>query len=316
MSKRKRVVLSLGDKMKIIEGIKNGESGSKLAQIYGVGVSTISDIKKNSASLMKFTYALEKEDGSSQRKVMKKPKNEILENAVFTWFLQKRACGQRISGPLLCEKALDFNKCLVVILLSKRAVDEYDLDFLNADETGLNWKALPSRSLSSRRENAAPGHKVSKDRVTVMVCVNARGTHRLPLLLIVEVWNAVESQTLKRAWNKLLKLSPSANPVMNPQEDYFEEITEAVKILSIGEVCDEENIKEWLDCDKIVDDLNGCENAEKEETETKDERQGPSHAEAFEALEIAFKWFERQEESDSLQLLQLMRIRDLAALKR
>nr|XP_032523988.1 jerky protein-like [Danaus plexippus plexippus] len=188
MSKRKRVVLSLGDKMKIIEGIKNGESGSKLAQIYGVGVSTISDIKKNSASLMKFTYALEKEDGSSQRKVMKKPKNEILENAVFTWFLQKRACGQRISGPLLCEKALDFNKCLVVILLSKRAVD-------------------------------------------------------------VEVWNAVESQTLKRAWNKLLKLSPSANPVMNPQEDYFEEITEAVKILSIGEVCDEENIKEWLDCD-------------------------------------------------------------------
>ncbi|XP_061380936.1 uncharacterized protein LOC133319700 [Danaus plexippus] len=68
--------------------------------------------------------------------------------------------------------------------------------------------------------------------------------------------------------------------------------------------------------EEIVDDLNGCENAEKEETETKDECQGPSHAEAFEALEIAFKWFERQEESDSLQLLQLMRIRDLAALKR
>nr|XP_032519902.1 jerky protein homolog-like [Danaus plexippus plexippus] len=144
----------------------------------------------------------------------------------------------------------------------------------------------------------------------------------------VEAWNAVESLTLTRAWNKLLKLSPSANPATNPQEDCFEEITEAVKILSIGEGCDEENIKEWLDCDsedpgfqilsdeEIVDDLNGCENEEKEETETEDECQGPSHAEAFEALEIAFKWFERQEESDSLQLLQLKRIRDLAVMKR
>ena len=49
------VVLSLEDK---IDGKKNSESSSKLvAQIYGVGVSTISDIK-NSATLMKFTCAL------------------------------------------------------------------------------------------------------------------------------------------------------------------------------------------------------------------------------------------------------------------
>ncbi|CAG4948668.1 unnamed protein product [Parnassius apollo] len=37
---------------------------------------------------------------------------------------------------------------------------EYDLDFVyNADETGLNWKALTSKSLASRHENAAPRHK-------------------------------------------------------------------------------------------------------------------------------------------------------------
>lgn len=30
--------------------------------------------------------------------------------------------------------------------------------------------------------------------------------------------------------------------------------------------------------------------------------QVPSHAEAFEPLDIAFKWFERQDESDSVQL--------------
>ncbi|XP_050338865.1 jerky protein homolog-like [Bactrocera neohumeralis] len=511
MSKRKRVVLSLNDKVKIIKSIKNGESGSKLAQIYGVGTSTISDIKKNSDAIMKFTCALEKEDGSSQRKVMKKSQNEILENAVYTWFLQKRACGQPISGPLLCEKALDFNQKLggdnsfkascgwlarfksrhgireleiqgkklsANVASANSFVDElkefldekeYDFDFVyNADETGLNWKALPSRSLASHRENAAPGHKVSKDRVTVMVCANANGTHRLPLLLIgksknprcfknvkipltyanqkkawmntdifitwyentfipevkkfqkdvgkegdvlllldnapthpsaetlnrengkftvkflppnvtsilqpmdqsiietlkrlyrkqllrrllttedseiettlkffketnlkdcyymlVEAWNSVEMQTLKRAWNKLLKLTLS-NSSIKPHDD-FKEITEAMKILSIGEGCDEENIKEWLNCDnedpgfqiltdeEIIEDLNNNEREDEEDTETGEVCQVPSHAEAFEALDIDFKWFERQDVSDPIQLLQLKRIRDLAAMKR
>jgi len=63
--------------------------------------------------------------------------------------------------------------------------DKFDMDFIyNADETGLNWKALPSKSLVSQREAAAPGYKLSKDRITVMVCANATGTHKMPLLLI------------------------------------------------------------------------------------------------------------------------------------
>lgn len=44
---------------------------------------------------------------------MKKPKTELLEDAVFTRFMQNRASGLPISaGPLLCEKALYFNKKL------------------------------------------------------------------------------------------------------------------------------------------------------------------------------------------------------------
>lgn len=63
--------------------------------------------------------------------------------------------------------------------------NNYDLDFIyNADETGLNWKSLPSKSLASRRENSASGYKSGKERVTIMVCANATGTHRMPLLLI------------------------------------------------------------------------------------------------------------------------------------
>ena len=62
--------------------------------------------------------------------------------------------------------------------------------------------------------------------------------------MLVEAWNVMKSQTLKRAWNKLSKLNHSANPAMETQEDCFKSITEAVKILSIGEGWNEEKIKE------------------------------------------------------------------------
>lgn len=48
----------------------------------------------------------------------------------------------------------------------------------NADETGLNFKMLPKRSLASRDEKSAPGHKMNKQRVTVLFCSNASGSFR------------------------------------------------------------------------------------------------------------------------------------------
>lgn len=54
----------------------------------------------------------------------------------------------------------------------------------NADETGLNYKALPTKTLASFCENYAPGYKMQNQRVTLMVCANANGTHRLPLLVL------------------------------------------------------------------------------------------------------------------------------------
>ncbi|CAH2217865.1 jg17698 [Pararge aegeria aegeria] len=71
-SKRKRVVLSLADKLKIIEQLDKGVTGKKLSEIYGVGQATISDIKNSKSTLLNFVSVLENEDGSSSRKTMKK----------------------------------------------------------------------------------------------------------------------------------------------------------------------------------------------------------------------------------------------------
>lgn len=54
-------------------------------------------------------------------------------------------------------------------------------DIYNADETGLFWKSLPSRTLATRMR---PGEKLQKDRITLMLCCNAAGTHKLPMLVI------------------------------------------------------------------------------------------------------------------------------------
>ncbi|XP_044005578.1 jerky protein homolog-like [Aphidius gifuensis] len=57
-------------------------------------------------------------------------------------------------------------------------------DIYNADETGLNWRSLLKKSLAARQESAARGFEVSKEKITIMTCANAAGTHKLPLLVI------------------------------------------------------------------------------------------------------------------------------------
>lgn len=143
---------------------------------------------------------------------------------MYLWFAQKRSEGIPLSGPLLREKALLFNQKLgedpgfkasklekfknrhgirelniqgeKLSAVSIETIDAYKKQFekliagftrdqiYNADETGLNYKALPTKTLSSLSEKYAPGHKMQKQRVTVMVCANASGSHRMPLFIL------------------------------------------------------------------------------------------------------------------------------------
>ncbi|KFD62016.1 hypothetical protein M514_11293 [Trichuris suis] len=54
----------------------------------------------------------------------------------------------------------------------------------NADETALFWKSTPRRTLTTADAESPAGHKASKERVTVLCCSNAAGTHRCTLLVI------------------------------------------------------------------------------------------------------------------------------------
>ncbi|GBM91972.1 Jerky [Araneus ventricosus] len=54
----------------------------------------------------------------------------------------------------------------------------------NADEKGLLWRCLPTSTLAGGGEKAAKGFKKNKDRLTVLLCANASGNHRVTPFVI------------------------------------------------------------------------------------------------------------------------------------
>ena len=57
-------------------------------------------------------------------------------------------------------------------------------DLFNADETGLQYKSLPEKTLALRNETKVPGHKTKKERMAAMLFANASGSFRVPPLCI------------------------------------------------------------------------------------------------------------------------------------
>uniref|UniRef100_K7GFI0 DDE-1 domain-containing protein n=1 Tax=Pelodiscus sinensis TaxID=13735 RepID=K7GFI0_PELSI len=69
----------------------------------------------------------------------------------------------------------------------KKLVSEHELSadqIYNADETGLFWRCLPTSALAGESESSASGFRQNKDCLTVLICANASGNHRIKLLVI------------------------------------------------------------------------------------------------------------------------------------
>ncbi|GBP93350.1 Jerky protein homolog-like [Eumeta japonica] len=315
VSKRKRVVLSLADKLKIIEQLDKGVTGKKLSEIYGVGQATISDIKTAS--------------------------NGWLRNFKFRHGVRELdLAGEKLSADSAAAENF--------IEKFKTASESYDPRNL------VPW-TCPGHN---------PGHKVSKERVTVLNCANSTGNHKLPLLLIgksrnprafkkktslfyksqpkawmtaalftewydevfipevkkhqksvekkaAEAWSLVTPVTLRRAWNKLKGLPSEKNKKKESEENEKQEYGEDdddEDALSLEEI--RKMIVKFLVVQNVREDVE----VEVEELSADVEVDaGPSASEAFAGLETALKWMERQPECDHLQLLNVKRMRDLTA---
>ena len=140
----------------------------------------------------------------------------------FEWFCRARSNNLPVSGPLIREKALaiakelglhDFkasvgwldkfrsrhNISFRTVCGESSAVDENivsdwqkritgicesyeERNIFNCDETGLFFRTLPSKTMAFKGENCAGG-KISKERLTVLLCVNMIGEFEKPLII-------------------------------------------------------------------------------------------------------------------------------------
>lgn len=223
--KRKHKTLTIKEKNEILDRLNRNESFSSLASEYGVGRSTIYDIKKNRENIQKFVSTTD--CGPGKRQTLRKAENPEVEEALYMWFLQERNRNTPISGPILAMKAKFFYKeitkkddfvaskgwlerfksrhgiRLMTVTGEKLSndascIEPFKLRFLqkvknldlcpsqvyNADESGLLWRVIPSKTFVSHSEKAVPGRKVSKERVTILPCANASGTHKLKMVVI------------------------------------------------------------------------------------------------------------------------------------
>ena len=90
----------------------------------------------------------------------------------------KRVCGESNSVAQNSEEMENWKNKLANIL------DEFSADQIyNADETGIFYRLLPDKTLEFKNVDCHGG-KLSKDRLTALVCSNMSGTDKLPLLVI------------------------------------------------------------------------------------------------------------------------------------
>lgn len=213
-------MVTIEEKLAAIKRVHNGEILRKVAADYNVGKSTISDwmkqkdkleqniskqqhkkmmkssknCKLNEAMFLWFTQQREKGAPLSGPIIQEKARimfEKLGENTseftASTGWLDKWKTRYGIRQLNICGEKLSADRDAVDVFKTEfqEFTEGYTKDQIyNADETGLNFKMLPQKSLASKQEKSAPGHKMNKERITVLACSNASGEHRLPLLCI------------------------------------------------------------------------------------------------------------------------------------
>ena len=145
--KRKRTVLSIEDKVAIIKQLESS-SANGIAERYDIGKDTVSDIKKKCDKILRFNQEMRNMGISKKVKVMKVGDDEQHDKAIYLWFKQKWMEGVPISGPILCEKAVQLHKKM------------YGEESSFSGSTGWQWRFCKRHGI---RNLSLEGEKLSAD---------------------------------------------------------------------------------------------------------------------------------------------------------
>ena len=108
--KRKYVHKALREKCQALQDLEKGLSNKDVVAKYGVPKNTLSIWVKNKEKLVN---ALEKGTNGKQQK-LKTGNHELVDSAIFKWFLNMRSDNVPLSASVIQEKAVMFAKDLNV----------------------------------------------------------------------------------------------------------------------------------------------------------------------------------------------------------
>ncbi|MGH0136298.1 UNVERIFIED_CONTAM: hypothetical protein FKN15_020691 [Acipenser sinensis] len=111
-TKRKHVVLTIQQELEILSRLEKGETREMIAADFGIGESTVTDIKKVEPNLKSCVGSKESFSACKQRKIMQGAQDDQLDMAIFIRFVQRTNEGMPISGPILTDKAKQLNTML------------------------------------------------------------------------------------------------------------------------------------------------------------------------------------------------------------
>jgi len=194
--KRSHKTLTLGEKQEILNDLKSGVSGKSLAEKYGVGTSTISDIKTNRDKIMGYVCSLSVTvhpiltaikssrylakciSTPKRKRTLRNPEYAEMEAELYKWFLSQRERHANVTTNILREKALQ--------IYAKHSND-------NKFIASKGWIARFKERYGIRQLKVS-GEKLSSDSTAVMPFLQKFAEKMNELsLLPSQVYNADES---------------------------------------------------------------------------------------------------------------------------
>ncbi|XP_043258432.1 jerky protein homolog-like [Colletes gigas] len=220
---KSRVYLSLKQRLDILRQLEDGVSMTQLAKEYEISDATIRRIRSQADQIRKQSQTpgikdrkkfskpkLEKLDASLHAWYQDQ---RVLDDCITDAILKEKAIelNKELGGPstftaskgwiwrfkhrhgisfreLNSENVnVDTRETEKFIQCFLQCLEEKGVEMQNVysmDETGLMWKAFPRKTLIDATARRVYGKRIKQNRVTVGLCANAIGTHKLPPLFI------------------------------------------------------------------------------------------------------------------------------------
>ncbi|XP_033325562.1 jerky protein homolog-like isoform X2 [Megalopta genalis] len=228
-SKKKYTLLNMQQRLEVLKDLREKMPCKQIGKKYGVGVRTIQRILKDATKVNEFADKSKRE--LKRRRIIKPHYDEVdkelwswyeqrrtLGDRITDALILKKAielkknlpsCSQfKISRGWLskfkirhgirlrdvyCKKVKTdqdeaFLKNLKIILRDENISLE---NVYNIYESGLVWKALPTKTLIGEEEKDLNEHQMKKDRIAIGLCANALGTNKIMPLVIYKHKNPI-----------------------------------------------------------------------------------------------------------------------------